>query len=141
MTPNPSIDEARMEPLDRLLSDYFKAQLNDPWPPAHALNSTPSTILPERMELAEAPRTHQRARDYNARARYTLAVSVVFLVGTCWYLSTGFQSGNRTAPGQPAPGGMLGGAGASKPAAVEELKKDAAIKGETVPPRPPMRLP
>jgi hypothetical protein len=36
---------------------------------------------------------------------------------------------------------MLREAGASKPAALEELKKDAAIKGEKDQPRLPMRLP
>src|SRR4029453_4928763 len=141
MMSNLPVDEQRTEPLARLLSAHFKGQLKEPWPTApYRLGSEPSVVVAERMALAEAPHDAKPARDNNARARYTLAASVVLLLGTCWYLSTGFESAYRNGPTTPSPGGMLGGAGASKPAALEELKRDAAIKGEKEPPRSPMRL-
>jgi hypothetical protein len=144
MLSNPYVDDTQPESLDaidRLLSDYFKSQLRQPWPTApREHEAEPSTTLAERTGLAESPRNHQHARDSSGRARYTLAASVALFLGTCWYLSTGFQPVNRNEP-TPVPGGMLSGAGASKPAALEELKKDAAIKGEKAPPRQPMQLP
>ncbi|MBA4067766.1 MAG: hypothetical protein C0501_29525 [Isosphaera sp.] len=78
--------------LGRLLSRYFKAQMPDPWPaapPTPAARAEPSGLA--------APRNVDPGR----RARYTLAVSVALVLGTCWAFSNGFRPGDR--PGGPAP--------------------------------------
>jgi hypothetical protein len=133
--------ESRSEPpdaLDRLLSDYFKAQLRHPWPSAPVSpRAEASGVVAARA--TPTPRQPMSHRDNNSRARLTLAASVALLLGTCWYLSSGFQSADRAVPGNPSRGGVLGDAGASKPDALEELKHDNAIKGDKA--RPPMQLP
>lgn len=139
MTPISPIAESRSEPLDaldQLLADYFKAELKQLWPTAPASSQIEASGL-----VAARAREPMARRDNNSRARLTLAASVALLLGTCWYLSSGFQSGDRVVPGNPSRGGVLGDAGASKPAALEELKHDNAIKGEKVQLRPPMQLP
>ena len=143
MTPNSPIAGPRSEPLDALeglLADYFKSQLNEPWPsaPASPRAEASGLVATRAIPLAREPLPH---RDNNSRARLTLAASVAILLGACWYFSSGFDSADRTVPGHPSRGGVLGDAGASKPAALEELKHDNAIKGERVPSRPPMQLP
>lgn len=144
MIANSPTDESRAEPvdsLDRLLSSYFKAELPQPWPTAPNSPATePSNLVAERLAVAESSRPQEAARDTSSRARRTLAVSVAILLGTCWYLSSGFQPANRADP-VPARGGVLNDAGASKPAALEELNHDRAIKGEKAAPRQPMQLP
>jgi hypothetical protein len=144
MTANSPIDESRAEPvdaLDRLLSNYFKAQLKQPWPAApQAPVVEPSSFVVERMARAEQPLRKTATSDTNSRARYTLATSVALLLGTCWFVSDGFQPANRIDT-LPAGGGVLSDAGAGNPAVLEELKHDRATKGEKAPPRQPMQLP
>jgi hypothetical protein len=145
MTPNSSTDEPRSEPpdsIDRLLSDYFKAQLKRPWPTApHVPSAEPSSIGAGRSPVAATLTNRTGVGVDNSRARYTLAASVALLLGTCWYFSSGFQSANRIDPTNPSRGGVLGGAGASKPAPLEEIRKDKAMGGGKALPRPPMELP
>jgi hypothetical protein len=145
MTPNSSTGEPRSEPLegiDRLLTDYFKAQLKRPWPAAPRVPSAePLSIGAERVSVAVTLPNRTSGRDGNSRARYTLAASVALLLGTCWYFSSGFQPANRIDPANSSRDGMLGEAGASKPAALEELRKNSAIKSEKPLSRPPMELP
>jgi hypothetical protein len=92
--------------LDQLLGAFFKAQLPHAWPSAPATTSVnePASLVAARAEAAESPR-HQPAaanRDPGGRkARYTLAASVAILLGTCWTLSNGLQSGTRPANGSP----------------------------------------
>ncbi|HVK10898.1 MAG TPA: hypothetical protein VM597_19165 [Gemmataceae bacterium] len=74
MTNHPSDEQ-----VDRLLGDYFKAQLPKPWPGA------PRT---DRVQPAVA-----RTADPAARSRWALAASVAVLVGGCWYLSGPFDGG------------------------------------------------
>jgi hypothetical protein len=143
MTPNSPIAESRSEPLDaldRLLADYFKSQLKEPWPSAPASPRAEASVLvaTRAIPLACEPLAQ---RDSNSRARVTLAASVALLLGTCWYFTSGFESADRNVPGNPSRGGVLGDAGASKPDALEELKHDNAIKGDKAPARPPMQLP
>ena len=100
--------------LDELLSDFFKAQMKQPWPPAPAA----PTAVPQR------PAAH----DPGNRARYTLAASVALFVGTCWALSSGFQPGERTRG--PASNGVdMNSLGASDPDALKELRRNNAEKG------------
>lgn len=105
MNPTPTHAESPDE-LDRLFSEFFKAQLRHPWPnaPVPAATATPS----EPSELvaaraADGPRNAPTAprRDGTARARFTLAASVALMLGTCWYLSNGFQPGARPGQGNP----------------------------------------
>src|SRR5262245_44668066 len=85
--------------LDRLLSDFFKGELKKPWPKAPmpaASASEPSELAAARA--AEAPRNTPATpagRDNTARARFTLAASVALMLGTCWYMSNGFQPGTQ----------------------------------------------
>ncbi len=87
--------------LDRLLTDFFKSQLKQPWPNAPA---TFVTATEPSAQVATGPRDQIRphiTRDNTARARFTLAASVVLLLGTCWYLSNGFQPGRSPGAGAP----------------------------------------
>ena len=138
MTSNTPIAESSREPidaLDRLLSDYFKSQLRQPWPGA------PETLRTEVASPAVQRSMPAVPQDNTSRARLTLAASVALLLGACWYFSSGFQSSDRSRPGNSSPAGVLRDAGAGKPDALEELKHDNAIKGEKVPARTPMQLP
>jgi hypothetical protein len=90
------------ESIDRLLSEFLKAQMPQPWPaaPATAATSEPSVLVASRAGATEAPRNQPAVpRDTSARSRFTLAASVALLLGTCWTLSNGFQSGDRPATG------------------------------------------
>ena len=106
--------------LDRVLSDFFKAQLKRPWPgapsPIAEKSAEPSELAAARA--AESPHNTPTParRDNTARARVTLAASVALMFGTCWYLSEGFQPGERPGPAGPANGPrnlMLPASGAS----------------------------
>lgn len=123
-----TLPDDKDDKLDALLGDFFKAQMKSPWPaaPATPPTSTPAAPAPVAADL---PRNQPvAARDTGARARYTLAASFAVLLGTCWYLSSGFTPTERTAP---AGGGtnVLGGATAGHPDPLKELHKDHAIKG------------
>lgn len=84
MTPNSPDD------LDRLLSDFFKAQMKNPWPNA------PVAQTAEPSEHATRPAAPQNEpapvarRDQTARAKFTLAASVALLLGTAFYMSDGY---------------------------------------------------
>jgi hypothetical protein len=143
MNQNPPTDTARHEPadpLDRLLADFFQSQIRQPWPPA------PATPLTESAALLALHDTAASSRDYNRKSRYTLAVSVALLLGACWFFSSGFSPSVHSGSGSAPTGGMLKDAGAGKPAAVEELRKDNAIKGDAGgvhkgTSRPPLQFP
>ena len=68
----------------------------------------------------------RRAATQSNRARYTLAASVAILLGTCWYLSNGSNTGNQPAP-KAGPGGpdILGKGSATMP---DEFKKEKKAK-------------
>src|SRR5262245_40985749 len=88
--------------LDKLFSDFFKAQLKRPWPNAPlpagsggavALASEPSELVTSRTQTetpsivpATAPQVKAKGRDGTARARFTLVASVALALGTCWAL-------------------------------------------------------
>jgi hypothetical protein len=67
------------EQVDRLLGDYFKAQLPAHWP------SAPRT---DRARPAG-----RKTTDPAARSRWALAASVAVLVGACWFLSGTLDNG------------------------------------------------
>ena len=118
--------------LDQLLSDFFKGELKKPWPkaPTPAARSTePSELAAARA--AEAPRNQPSpaGRDNTARARFTLAASVALMLGTCWYMSNGFQPGERptVAPPQSGPGLFQdSGASGSGHPTFEKIHEDKA---------------
>jgi hypothetical protein len=126
------------EDLDRLFSDFFKAQLKRPWPNAPVPASGASAKPTEPSELvaartAETPRSAPAParRDNSARARFTLAASVALLLGTCWYLSNGFAPGLRSGSDAPNPGApkMLLDGGANDTGVLPEVEKIKAIEG------------
>jgi hypothetical protein len=128
--------------LDRVLSDFFKAQMKNPWPAVPAtIVSEPSVLVAARNASADAPRNQPSAtsppaaRDSGSKARYTLAASVALLLGTCWYLSNGFQPTERPRTGPsntPSGPGLFEKGTAGNPAALEELRKDNATGGNGI---------
>ncbi len=109
---------ANPDELDRLFSDFFKSQLKRPWPnapiPVAAAPAEPSGLVAGRTGETPRNRPSPATRDNTARARFTLAASVALMLGTCWYLSNGFEPGARSgAPAaNPALPSMLNGADA-----------------------------
>jgi hypothetical protein len=141
---NVQSDDLRSAPvedkLDRALADFFKSKMKEPWPKAPATTaraSEPSVLVASRAANAtvELPRNQPVAagqtRGGGNRSRYTLAVSVAALLGTCWLLSNGFQPGQRVGPsGNDTPKiDVFTPAGANGPAALKELQKDKAENG------------
>lgn len=119
--------------LDRRFSDFFKAQLKQPWPNAPLPAARPAPpVEPAALVAARATERPQAAparRDSSARARVTLAASVALMLGTCWYLSDGFRPGARPAT-NPTPNGpsLFDGGGAHDDKGVlPEVEKIKAI--------------
>ncbi|QJW99371.1 hypothetical protein [Frigoriglobus tundricola] len=115
-TPKPA---AAPDELDRLFTDYFKSQLKRPWPNAPIPVAAATPAEPSELAVARASETPRNrpnpaTRDNTARARFTLAASVALMLGTCWYLSNGFEPGTRQgAPASnPALPNMLNGSDA-----------------------------
>ena len=94
------------DPLDGLLSDFFKSKMRQPWPTA------PATAFSEPASARVA---------HGNRARYTLAASVAFLLGICWYFSNGTPTGDRPAPNPGS--GILDKGSATMPKEFEKSKK------------------
>jgi hypothetical protein len=108
MTQNPPPDA-----LDKLLSDFFKRQMKQPWPPAPVPpGPSPLSALDGRVSLNGKPTLAEPApaartpADPITPARLTLAASVALLLGGCWYLSGVWQPTaapqNVAQPGAPA---------------------------------------
>ncbi|MCS6864268.1 MAG: hypothetical protein RMJ56_02940 [Gemmataceae bacterium] len=92
------------DPLDRLLSDFFKAQMKQPWPQAPL---PPATVPLIPSELATPPTIDARSRpvrspaDATARARFTLAASVALALGAAWLFTNHYEASHTaTAPPQ-----------------------------------------
>ncbi len=128
------------EPIDQILSDFFKSELKSPWPAAPDTASLgnprfgiPRSAVPSSAASARgvvsAPARPPLA-DPTAKARYTLAASVALLLGTCWYLSSGLP-GRGTGPLSPdtTTPDLLPDLTASDPAALKHLRKDKAEHG------------
>ncbi len=109
MTQTPPPDDSRdaldqfdqLDKLDGLLADFFKAQMKKPWPAAPETHPMSTPASANTGTAPETPRNQPAAarRDSGSKARYTLAASVALLLGTCWYLSNGFQPGDRPSDG------------------------------------------
>jgi hypothetical protein len=142
--------------LDRALSDYFKSKMKQPWPAAPAIptrkpTNEPSVLVAARGTVANAdealrnqPATVGTQRDASSKSRYTLALSVAVLVGSCWALSNGFQPGERVGPAtNPSSNGfgVLPDTSAGDPAALKELRKDKAEHGNDGFAPPKIKLP
>lgn len=85
--------------VDQLLSDFFKSKVAHPWPAA----PVPSSHTLASPSSLSTPYNRRSAADTAAnRARLTLAASIAFLLGTCWYLSPGSGSAER-GPSKPGP--------------------------------------
>ena len=122
--------------------------MKHPWPTAPAtprvLGSEPSVLLADRTALANAavePRRNEvgskAAHDSGNKSRYTLAVSIAVLLGTCWCLSNGFQPAERN-HNAPSAFPVLPDSSASDPEALKERRKDQAIHGGAVRDNPPV---
>jgi hypothetical protein len=113
--------------LDRLLSDFFKAQLKMPWPAVRVPDpAEPAALVAVRND---SPATRSRtAGDPGNRARLTLAVSAAILLGGCWYLSNGLAPADRPANTTPSPsvGPGLKDAGASEKGVLPQIREDKA---------------
>jgi hypothetical protein len=135
MNTTPTNPEAPDE-LDRLLADFFKAQLKKPWPnapfpAATAAASEPSELVTARSGGAApgAPAQPTKRGDSTARARFTLAASVAVLLGAGMFLSNSFQPDAReTNTPTQNDGGMLqkGGADGSRHAPLKAIEEDKA---------------
>lgn len=140
MNETSSTDDFRSGPvddLDRLLSGFFKGQMQKPWPAAPLVGAAePSALVTVRAGDVQTS-GHRAAviHDSGSRARLTLAASVALLLGTGWFLSSGFQPGERFGTsGSANPGtGMLGDGTAGNPKALETLRDDKAKNGDTTP--------
>lgn len=67
--------------VDRLLSDFFKSELPDPFPPLN---------LPARAEMPMPVVSREPARERRMstiKAKLSIAVSVALLIGGGWYFS------------------------------------------------------
>jgi hypothetical protein len=123
--------------LDRLFSGFFKAQLKHPWPNA-PLPPAGNAVEPSELVAARSagatqnvptPTRTEAAYDSTARARFTLAASVALMLGTCWYLSNGFESGTRPIQGAPNSSSPMlqdSGADASKHIPLQQIGADKA---------------
>ena len=89
--------------VDRLLSAFFRAEMPDPWPEAPEHQSTLADVQP--VTVAAAPGVTLNP------SRFSLAVSVALLIGTCWCLSR--IPVTNTAP--PRETGLLNGSTATMP--------------------------
>lgn len=137
MNTTPTHSDAQEE-LDRLFSEFFKAQLKQPWPNAPVpASGAAKPAEPSELVVARATETPRSApaparRDNSARARFTLVASVALMLGTCWYLSNGFAPGERpvSAPNRGDAPGMLHKGGAQPHEGVlPELRKIRATEG------------
>jgi len=63
---------------DRLLSDFFKSELPEPFPAFRAPAAVLNAPMPVREEAAGRP---------VFQSRFALAASVALLLGGCWYLT------------------------------------------------------
>jgi hypothetical protein len=68
--------------LDKLLANFFKAELPDPFP-GLKLPAARSAELP----VPAAPRMPIERQPVFTKSRFALAASVALLLGGCWYLS------------------------------------------------------
>jgi hypothetical protein len=120
-----------VDDLDRLLADFFKSRMRNPWPAAPAVTSEPAVLVAGRGGT-EAPRNQPAAvRDPGSRARYTLAASVALLLGTGWLLTDGFHPGPRPGPAPgTAPNGLVDGGTASDPEPLKKLREEKARNGD-----------
>jgi hypothetical protein len=128
--------------LDKLFSDFFKAQLKRPWPnaplpagaaapasePSGLVNTRTQTETP-RNSPAPAPQAYAKGRDGAARARFTLAASVALALGGCWVLSNGFLPGSMT-QGTPTTPGILqhGGSDGKDHDTLKTMEKNRALE-------------
>jgi hypothetical protein len=126
--------------LDKLLSDFFKAQLKKPWPnapvPPTAQTSEPSELAAARSASQGAPARPAKRADSTARARFTLAASVALVLGAGILLSNSFDSGPR--PSTPVQNNMLkdSGADGNKSELLKKIGENKAKGAEnTAPPK------
>jgi hypothetical protein len=73
--------------LDRLLREFFRAEMPQPWPALAAPVARANGVVPS--ALAETPRGERHSPA--ARSRITLAASVMVLAGACWLASGGLH--------------------------------------------------
>ena len=132
---NTTSSKPETDELDRLFSDFFTAQLQQPWPKAPVPGTASAATEPSELvttRAADAPRNSPAParRDNTARARFTLAASVALMFGTCWYLSDGFQPGERPGQGTPVPAGPRllphGGASGTDHETLQKLQENKA---------------
>lgn len=95
------------DPVDDVLSDYFKSAMPKAWPGAPR-TAEPSTAIAVRPTAS------------SNRARFTLAASVAIALGLGLYFANGPQPAARPAPGKP---GVLQEGSAKMPKEFEKPKE------------------
>lgn len=73
-------DSPQPESIDQMLSRFMKSEMPNPWPMAPSPQIESGPILP-----APAPRS--AGSSPLTSSRYSLAASVVLILGGCWLLS------------------------------------------------------
>lgn len=126
--------------LDRLLSDFFKAQLKQPWPKAPLPPSAPVPIVPSELVSVRAYDADRRSlrspTDSTARARFTLAVSVALALGAAWLFTSSYEPSRMAiAPEKPVISDYLqrGSASGENHPLLKELPKTPKV--EAAPPK------
>ncbi len=123
--------------LDRLFSEFFKAQLKRPWPKAPTVAATTRTAEPSELAASRAAESPRNApaparRDNTARARFTLAASVALALGATWFLSNGFEPGERGSSAPTQNNGLMlpqGGASGQNDLRLKEIERNK-LKGD-----------
>lgn len=82
MNTSPTNSNRQSEGVDRMVGDYFRSEMPNPWPVA------PQPWAEKAVLSASA--THS-----TSRSRWALAASVAVLVGGCWYLSGHLTDGRK----------------------------------------------
>ena len=116
--------------LDRLLGDFFKSRMKQPWPAAPIpLQSEPSTLVAVRNTPPA------KVGDHTTRARLTIGVAVALMLGLGWVLSGDHPLTSRTTGTKLANAGTINrdNGTAGNPAALEHIKKDKATKPDPMP--------
>ncbi len=126
--------------LDRLLSDFFKAQLKQPWPKAPLPPTALAPIIPSELVSVRANGADHRPlrspTDTTARARFTLAASVALALGAAWlFTSSSEPSRMAIAPEKPVISDYLqrGSASGENHPLLKELPKNPKV--EAAPPK------
>jgi len=96
-------DSPQLEAVDQMLSRFMKSEIPHPWPTAPSLQAESGPISP-----SSAPRL--TGSSPLVSSRYSLAASVMLILGGCWLLSNLLSD----KPNPNRSGGLDGGNASTK---------------------------